>query len=65
MSADDDELVARLKAAEDEAWAETHRLAHLADLGLVAPSEFYAALEKAQTATKRYQAIMPPVPWNS
>lgn len=54
---DDAELLARLKAAADVAWKESGRLARLADAGLVTPSEFYATLEKALGATKRYQAL--------
>jgi hypothetical protein len=53
----DAELVAALKAKADAAWEESHRLAHLADDGLCAPSEFYAALERAREASKVYQAL--------
>jgi hypothetical protein len=56
---DDAELLARLKAAADEAWAASYLLAQMADLGLVAPSSFYAALEKAREASRVYQAVTP------
>jgi hypothetical protein len=53
----DADLIAALKAKADAAWEESHRLAHLADDGLCAPSEFYAALEKAREASRLYQSF--------
>lgn len=59
---DDAELLARLKAAADEAWLHSANLAKLAGTGLRRPEEWQEALRKAQEASMRYQAFLPEVP---
>jgi hypothetical protein len=56
----DAEIVAALKAKADAAWAESHIRAVMADSGICAPSEFYAALERAREASRLYQALCEP-----
>ncbi len=60
---DDAELLARLKAQADAAWAKATRLAKLADAGIGSRSEHYEALNAAYEASRRYHAfLLPEIP---
>jgi hypothetical protein len=52
------ELMDTLRARQTEAWAESGRMATMADAGQVEPSVFYAALEKAQRASAMLNAML-------
>ena len=58
MTLSDSQILAKLKAEADKAWIHSRRLAKLADADWNYRDEWLAALRKAQTATKRYQAFM-------
>jgi hypothetical protein len=53
---DDADILARLKAKADEAWAESTRLAREADKG-GSFGAWETALRQAREASKRYQAF--------
>ncbi len=62
MTYTDSEILAKLKAQADAAWAKSARLARMADTDWNYRDEWLEALERAQEASRRYQAFLPEIP---